>query len=605
MLLSRLFWRIFITYAAVTLISVVLLVQVVTRRDYNIVLDQIRTSLRDVTTALEDEAIRFLQAEPNTTPPMAVSKSARANQQWIIMYGPDGHLLYDTNKKTYATDEPSPAPLVLQDLVEYQLIVENGECFLNGPTQDRFKDYLTYVRRLGSAEKPLGFFWISSRLENMGASISTTNTLTWTIAFSTIILMIGISYLVVARIIQPLEELTQAAQAIAEGDLLQQVDITNKDELGTLALAFNSMSEELASRIRELQFQGKQLQENSDRLSTILGGMVEGVIAVDAEERILFTNKAAFELIEFEGLRVVGRRVWEAIRNTTVQQIVRDVLNGKPQVKVELMLPRSHSTVIAIASRLSGNPCPGMVLVMHDITELRRLETMRKEFVSNVHHELKTPLASIQAYTETLLEGAIDDPDVNRHFLERIGQAGDRLNELIMDLLKLARIESMDEAFEKTNVILSDAIMPVIESHRFKAESRGIKIVAEPPVSNIVVFADPNGVRTILDNLLSNALKYSYQDGQIEIRWKQTGRMAQIEVVDHGDGIPHEHQKRIFERFYRVDNHRSREVGGTGLGLAIVKNIVQIFGGNVDVRSKMGVGSTFIVNLPLAETVTV
>ncbi|HBN78927.1 MAG TPA: PAS domain-containing sensor histidine kinase, partial [Planctomycetaceae bacterium] len=191
-------------------------------------------------------------------------------------------------------------------------------------------------------------------------------------------------------------ELTRASQAIASGQWSQKVPVNTKDELGSLAEAFNEMSREMVSYINELQNQGQQLRANSERLATVLGGMVEGVIAVDSAERILFANKAAFKMIEFEGQRVVGRPYWEVLRNTDVQSVVREVLSGQFQRKREIVLPRSQSRIAFIASRLPGEPCPGVVLVLHDVTELRRLEQIRSEFVSNVGHELKTPLAAIQ-----------------------------------------------------------------------------------------------------------------------------------------------------------------------------------------------------------------
>ena len=600
MLLSRLFWRIFLTYAAITLIAVMLMVHVVMRSHELTLLQQIETNLNHLCISLNQGAYDFV-AEPqkSNTFSSPLPKPIEMDH-WITIYNMDGRAVYDSRDKTFTPSNPSATNKNLLAISSWETAKSDGSSFFYTGELSQPKSIAVHLHRIGPTIKPIAMLMVATDLSTIGSSLRNTRTMTLTIAGSMVLLMTGIGYLVVSRIIKPLDDLTQAAQSIVAGDLLQKLDIPNKDELGTLARAFNSMSEELSSRIQELQKQGKKLQENSERLATILGGMVEGVIAVDADQRLLFSNKAAYNLIEFEGLRVVGRPFWEAIRNTNIQQIVQNILYKEDQLKTELYLPRSNATIIVTASRLPGNPCPGMVMVMHDITEIRRLENMRKEFVSNVHHELKTPLASIQAYTETLIDGAIDDPDVNRHFLTRINQSVDRLNDLIMDLLKLARIESVEDAFDNLEFPMSDTIYDVIDAHRFAAETRKITLVTQPADEDLFIFADPRGFSTVLDNLLSNAIKYTHDNTEVTIRWYHKADMAVLEVEDHGDGIPFEHQARIFERFYRVDSARARDVGGTGLGLAIVKHIVQIFKGSIELKSQTGQGSIFIVKIPLA-----
>jgi two-component system phosphate regulon sensor histidine kinase PhoR len=252
---------------------------------------------------------------------------------------------------------------------------------------------------------------------------------------------------------------------------------------------------------------------------------------------------------------------------------------------------------------LPGNPCPGAVIVLHDTTELRRLERLRQEFVANVSHELKTPLSSIKAYAETLLNGALGDPENAQKFVGRIEEQADRLHALIQDMLSLARIESVQQPFVINPVNVEDVVRACVEDQRSRAEAKQIDISLDLPESALRVRADEEGLRIILSNLIDNAVKYTPEGGQVTVHWRSDGEMVSIDVIDSGIGISREDQSRVFERFYRVDKARSRELGGTGLGLSIVKHLAQAFGGAVDVQSSPGLGSTFSVHLPVAYTI--
>lgn len=402
------------------------------------------------------------------------------------------------------------------------------------------------------------------------------------------------------RILSPLEALTLAARQIASGQTPREISERHRRELGDLAPAFESMSRQLAGRIADLQEQRKRLQHNNEQLETVLGAMVEGVIAVDAEERILLANNAAFELLDMSPTAMVGRPIWEAVREPRIDELIRQALRGESTERLELQVSRAQHTISVAASQLPGEPCPGAVLVLHDVTELRRLEQLRREFVANVSHELKTPLTSIAAYTETLLDGAVDDAEINRQFLKRIEEQTERLQALIGDLLSIARMETEDSAYELVAVEIADVITASLDAHQAVAEAKQIKLSVSAPAEADSLWADPEGVRTILDNLLDNAINYTAAGGQVTVRWFPDGEWVQIDVIDTGVGIAKEHQTRIFERFFRVDKARSREVGGTGLGLSIVKHFCQMFGGTVAVSSQFGHGSTFSVRLKRA-----
>ena len=328
--------------------------------------------------------------------------------------------------------------------------------------------------------------------------------------------------------------------------------------------------------------------------------MIEGVIAVDPSERILFANRAARPLLDSSLDEAIGRPIWEVIRNKTVHEVVRETLSGRQKHAVEFEVPRSQAVLAMLATRMPGNPSPGVVLVTHDVTELRRLENLRHEFVSNVSHELKTPLTAIQTFTETLLDGAMDDPKHARRFLERIYEQSERLHTLILDLLRLAQIESGQVVYDVAPLKITPLIQNCIEEYRAVAEAKPITLTAEPPETELEVEAEAEGLQFIVNNLIDNAVKYTPAGGKVTVRWRAEADNAVIQVEDTGVGIPREHQERIFERFYRVDKARSRELGGTGLGLSIVKHLTQVFLGNVSVSSQVGKGTTFTVRLPLA-----
>jgi two-component system phosphate regulon sensor histidine kinase PhoR len=252
------------------------------------------------------------------------------------------------------------------------------------------------------------------------------------------------------------------------------------------------------------------------------------------------------------------------------------------------------------AARLPGGAEQGVVLVLHDTSELRRLERIRQEFVANVSHELKTPLSVIKVSVEALLAGAADDPAHRAPFLEQIDDQADRLHALILDLLSLARIESGAEALEFQSVPVEEVVRESLERHRARADAKGVGVAAEPPdgTDAVAVWADEEALGTILDNLVDNAIKYTPAGGRVQVRWRPDDGSVGLEVEDTGVGIPDRDQPRVFERFYRVDKARARELGGTGLGLSIVKHLAQEMRGTVGVRSTVGRGTTFTVRLP-------
>jgi two-component system phosphate regulon sensor histidine kinase PhoR len=419
----------------------------------------------------------------------------------------------------------------------------------------------------------------------------------------------GLSYWIIGRVIRPVASLNEAADALAVGEYGQRVYVPNRDELGKLAGTLNRMSQSMLARTT-------QLSQTAARQSTVLGGMIEGVVAVDARQRIVLANEAAGRLFDFRAPTVEGRPLLEVIRNHELHAAVTTALSSSEALRFEVRRAGPPAKCVEIhVQPLPGEPCPGVVLVIHDTTELRRLESIRREFVANVSHELKTPLSSIKAYTETLRNGALKDPETSQRFLERIEEQTERLTRLIMDMLMLARIESDHQVFELVSLDLPEVVQKCLDDYRSAADGKRITMVAQADgdVHELPcrVKADREALREILDNLLDNAIKYTPEGGSVSVSWRSEergtrsengaldGSVVCIAVRDSGIGIKPEDQERVFERFYRVDKARSRELGGTGLGLSIVKHLAQSMNGSVAVASEVGKGSTFTVELPV------
>ena len=347
-----------------------------------------------------------------------------------------------------------------------------------------------------------------------------------------------------------------------------------------------------------------QLTASHERQATVLGGMIEGVIAVDRRERVLFANAAAGRLFDFRPRMVEGRRLLEVVRNHTLEEAVSAALATRQPQRLETTQEGGDKMSVAIqATPLPGDPCPGVVIVMHETTELRRLESLRRDFVANVSHELKTPLSSIKAYAETLRNGALDDRQASVTFVERIQEQADRLHHLILDMLSLARIESAQQVFEIVPVSIQEVVDECFANHRPAAEAKRIELVGRAAAAGLLR-AGRQG-RPARDSRQPGRQRDQVHargrpgggplasDGRRR-RWRRSKSRTRASA-SRPTTLP-----RVFERFYRVDKARSRELGGTGLGLAIVKHLAQSFGGGVSATSESGRGSRFTVELPLA-----
>jgi two-component system, OmpR family, phosphate regulon sensor histidine kinase PhoR len=405
-----------------------------------------------------------------------------------------------------------------------------------------------------------------------------------------------LSLFIARRISRPLEEMRHGAERFARGELDRRLTVSGSVEICALAEAMNQMAAHLDDRIRTV------LRQRNEQ-EAVLASMVEGVLAVDLEERILRLNNAAARLLGVRPEQAEGRRIQEVVRKADLQRFVSRALANREPVEGDIVVRdaegerflQAHGTVL----RGSQEQEIGALIVLNDVTRLRRLETLRRDFVANVSHELKTPITAIKGFVETLLDGAAEDPENAQRFLQIINRQADRLNAIIDDLLDLSRIEQ--EAEKGGIPLVRGGLRPVLEAAvqgcSLSAREKSLEIVLHCSGELAAQINAPLLEQAIV-NLLTNAIKYSDPAGRVVVDAGQFGDKVMIKVQDWGCGISPEHLPRLFERFYRVDKARSRKQGGTGLGLAIVKHIVQSHGGEVVVHSTPGQGSTFTLILP-------
>jgi two-component system phosphate regulon sensor histidine kinase PhoR len=395
------------------------------------------------------------------------------------------------------------------------------------------------------------------------------------------------------RVTRPILQMREVARRVARGDFTERAPARVSGELGDLAAALNEMSSQLAARIRELS------EEKAD-LGAILAGMTEGVLVVRPDGYIRLTNKALrnpFAISE----EAVGKTVLEAFHNVPLQELVSEVIQEGDVAARELtfLTPNERAYELS-ATRLQDRQgiLTGVIVVFHDITRMRQFENTRKEFVANVSHELRTPLSIIKGYVETLLDEQPPDEQTARQFLQTVQRHSHRLEALIADLLSISALESQQARLNFEPVSMRAATQSVVDELARQALERSVAVSVEVPEALPAVRADSRRLHQVLFNLLDNAIKYTPSGGHVIIRAEVKDGFIETTVTDDGPGIGAEHLPHVFERFYRVDKARSRELGGTGLGLSIVKHIVQSHAGRVWAESELEKGSTFYFTLP-------
>jgi two-component system phosphate regulon sensor histidine kinase PhoR len=612
---SRMFRRLFGTSGLLLLIAIGLLGVVIVKREERYFLQQIEDNLRSkailVREVIRDRPARGARLQ------RWVQKLGKEINTRITLIAADGLVLADSSKNPCDMENHGDRPEVRTARAE-----GFGSATRFSNTLNQSMMYVALVHSETGAASPV--VRVALPLDRIEGQLADLHRIVWMATAVTGVAAMFLAFWLARRITQPLQELTRGAERIAAGKFGHKVYVTEAGEVGALAQTFNSMSTNLSAQFTQLEHERQQLL-------AILSGMIEGVVALDAEQRILFVNDRAAQLLEFPRQTAAGRKLWEIVRQPALHEIVhRAIASSGPYVEEIHWTGPTPKILTVHAARLAGVPARGIILVLHDTTELRRLERLRQEFVANVSHELKTPLSVIKACIETLLDGAMDDPLHRGPFMDRIADQAERLHRLILDMLSLARIESESEVFEFQPVPLAPVVAACLERHRARAEAKHQHLEAQFPPSGepsvavtprasvtsqsltpsssftgtpsagLVAWADEEAVGQILDNLVDNAIKYTPSGGHISVRCRLDDSRICLEVHDTGIGIAEADMPRIFERFYRVDKARSRELGGTGLGLAIVKHLVGAMHGSLRAASKPGQGTTFSILLPCA-----
>jgi len=387
---------------------------------------------------------------------------------------------------------------------------------------------------------------------------------------------------------EPLEALSIACDELARGNYYEKVPVTSSDEFGRLAMTLNRLGDDLIVRVT-------QAQDEKVKLKAMLQGLKEGIVAIDSQSRILFTNQAAYQLLDTDETDCRGKTLTEASGFRVLVDIAIEVLSKKIPTHIEIKEKERY--LFINATPFEGEDGLGAMLVLQDRTELRRLEALRRDFVANVSHELKTPLTSIRGYVETLLEYGVSDETLLKRFLGKIDHNAQRLFNLVGDILSLAKVESLSGKMQTDPCDWLFIVNQIVARHESGILRKKLNFHLSSPAIHPVVQGEMEAMGQVFENLLSNAIRYTPDGGQIDVKFHFSPNEIILEVCDTGLGIPSQEQERIFERFYRVDKARSREIGGTGLGLSIVKHLVNEMGGRIWLESFPGLGSRFYVGL--------
>jgi two-component system phosphate regulon sensor histidine kinase PhoR len=407
----------------------------------------------------------------------------------------------------------------------------------------------------------------------------------------TALLAILLAVLIAERTARPIRRLTRAAERVAEGDLNTRLFLTTHDEVGQLAVAFNHMADQLHEKVTTLA--GER-----SRLAAVLERMADGVVITDDRGHVQLINPAATRLLGTDKANALGRSFAQVARNHRLIELWQDCREqGREQVAA-VETERQGLFVQAIVTPFHEADSHDYLVILQDLTQIRRLETVRRDFISNISHELRTPLAALKALVDTLRDGALEDPPAAERFLNRMETEVDALTQMVQELLELSRIESGRAPLHLVPVPVSGVVLPPVERLRPQAERAGLTLTVTLPPGLPSVLADAERVQQVVTNLVHNAVKFTPPGGQVTVSAEGAEDEVVIKVRDAGVGIPLDALPRIFERFYKAD--RARSGGGTGLGLAIARHIVQAHGGRIWVESVEGHGSTFYFSLLVA-----
>ncbi|MGG5254809.1 two-component system histidine kinase PnpS [Neobacillus sp. SM06] len=497
-----------------------------------------------------------------------------------------GKILYDSGIQNN-TDKNSLTKKIRE-------VIENKLNSTNKVEEGDNYDLHYYWKPIVKEGKNEGYIFLSSQSSEIKKAYQQ---IWWILSVSLGIALLLITFLVIRitrRYTKPIESATNVAIELAKGNYRARTSVERMDETGMLNSAINILA-------RNLQEMVKAQEMQQDRLSVLIENIGAGLILIDSRGYINLINKGYKEIFHVDPSDYLFQLYYEVIEQKEVCQLVEEIFITEQKVSKQLLLPlsieRRYFDVYGVPIIGTNNVWKGVLLVFHDITEIKKLEQMRKDFVANVSHELKTPVTSIKGFTETLLDGAMNDKDALEAFLSIILKESDRLQSLIHDLLELSKIEQQGFQLNAQELDLVATLNEIITMVKSRAEEKEIELVLHCEKNEVIIQGDMHRLKQVFINLITNAIAYTPSGGLVAISLKEQDQKVQVRVKDTGIGIEKEEIPRIFERFYRVDRARSRNSGGTGLGLAIVKHLVEAHHGTIKVKSEVGKGSEFIITL--------
>jgi two-component system phosphate regulon sensor histidine kinase PhoR len=587
---KRLLWQLYPSYLLITIISLVAVTWYASESLKHFFLEQTAFDLKVRARLFEKQVLEHLDPLDEKVVDLLCKKIGKSAATRITIILPSGKVVGDSEKDPSRMDNHVDRPEFIDALngpsgtsIRYSRTLEKDMMYVGIPIKK--KNHILAVIRTSIPVNDIDLVLKSMKIK---------------IAFGCLVVAVFaamLSLFISRRITRPIEQIKIWAESITRGEFHLRPQVAESEEIGALAESLNRMAVELREHIDTVMRQRNEIE-------AVLSSMVEGVIAVDMEERVISMNHAAAKMFGCDPAEVQGRSIQEVVRNTVLQQFVKNALSSQEVVEKEIVLSsdndrflNGHGTLLRDAE---GKQI-GALIVLNDVTRLLRLEKIRREFVANVSHEIKTPITAIKGFVETLRDGAVKNPEDAERFLEIISKHIDRLEAIIEDLLSLSRIE---QETEREKVVLDEGrLKDVLETaiQVCEADAMAKKIEVELSCAeDIVAKFDPLLLEQAVVNLIDNAIKYSGEEKTVWVEAVQAEKEIIVSVRDQGCGIEKNHLPRLFERFYRTDKARSRQLGGTGLGLAIVKHIAQAHGGHVAVESTPGKGSTFAIHLPKA-----